>query len=48
MAGVVTAVVELANSGGHNTKINWKDTPPVFHDSSAKFPCVIDTFPARS
>jgi hypothetical protein len=34
---VVTAVVELANRGGQNTTINWKDQPPAFHVRLAKF-----------
>jgi hypothetical protein len=34
---IVTVVVELANRGGQNTKINWKDEPPAFHVRLAKF-----------
>jgi hypothetical protein len=34
---VVTAVVELANRGGQNATINWKDQPPAFHVRLAKF-----------
>jgi hypothetical protein len=34
---IVTVVVELANRGGQNTKINWKDEPPAFHVRLARF-----------
>src|SRR5450631_418897 len=34
---LITAVVELANHGSQNTKINWKDEPPAFHVRLAKF-----------
>ena len=34
---LITAVVELANRGSQNTKINWKDEPPAFHVRLAKF-----------
>jgi hypothetical protein len=34
---IITAVVELANRGSQNTKINWKDEPPAFHARLAKF-----------
>jgi hypothetical protein len=34
---LITAVVELANRGNQNTKINWKDEPPAFHVRLAKF-----------
>ena len=34
---IITAVVELANRGSLQTKINWKDEPPAFHARLANF-----------
>lgn len=34
---IITAVVELANCGSLQTKINWKDEPPAFHARLAHF-----------